>query len=40
MKYHIKPLGIIKTQSFCQDIYGYDMALHLKGLRGHFRDMA
>ena len=25
MKYHIKPLGMTKTQGFCQYFYGYDL---------------
>ena len=28
-KYHIKPLGMAKTQGFRQDLYVYDLFLHL-----------
>ena len=27
MKYHIKPLGMTKTQGFSQDLYAYDLFL-------------
>ena len=29
MKYHIKPLGITKTQGIRQDLYGYDLVFYL-----------
>ena len=25
MKYHVKSLGMTKTQDFCQDLYEYDL---------------
>ena len=28
MKYHIKPLGMAKTQGFRQNLYGYDLFLY------------
>ena len=28
MRYHIKPLGMTKTQGFCQDFYWYDLFLN------------
>ena len=28
MKYHIKPLGVTKIQSFPQDLYEYDLFLY------------
>ena len=39
MNDHIKPLGMTKTQCFCQDIYWYDIFLHPLRIRDHFNDM-
>ena len=33
--YHIKPLGMTKTQDFCHDFYGY-MFLYPSRLSEHF----
>ena len=38
MKYHIKPLGMTKTQGFCQDLYGYDLFLPVGELKGILKD--
>ena len=35
MMYHIKPLGMIKTHGFHQDLNGYNLFIHMKRLREH-----
>ena len=35
MKYHIKPLGMAKTQGFGQNLYGYNLFLYPYRLREH-----
>ena len=35
MKYHIKALGLAKTQGFRQGLYGYDLVLYLQRLCEH-----
>ena len=39
MKYYIKPLGMTKTQGFCQEVHGCDLFLYLQGLREQFSGM-
>ena len=36
MKYHIKPLGMTKTQAFRQDFHRYDLFLYPWRLIKHF----